>query len=388
MGGSELDVLVIGAGVVGLTTAVCLAESGLRVGIRTAAPPGASTSAAAGAIWGPVMTGPARRTREWARTSLDVLRELEDDPATGIRSLTGREVSRFPADPPDWIDLLDDMRLCRMSELPPGFVSGWRYTAPLVNMPVYLEYLRARFGRAGGRIDVNPVTSLAEVTEGCHGADAQGATKGPAEGEGSAGSGEPAGVGGAAGDRGTSETGEMPSVVINCSGVAARELVPDPAVAPVRGQVVVITNPGIEEFYIDHTPAPLDVVYMFPHRDTVVLGGTVAPDDWDTTPRPEVAERILRDCAAVDPRVLGATVLGHRVGLRPTRPEVRLESEPLEGGRVLWHNYGHGGGGVTLSWGCALEITAAVLGGTDRGGRGDAGPRDTGGPVREEKPVG
>jgi D-amino-acid oxidase len=352
MGGSELDVLVIGAGVVGLTTAICLAESGLRVGIRTAAPPGASTSAAAGAIWGPVMTGPARRTREWARTSLGVLRELEDDPAAGIRSLTGREVSRFPADPPDWIDLLDDMRLCRMSELPPGFVSGWRYTAPLVNMPVYLEYLRARFGRAGGRIDVNPVTSLAEVTGG------------------------------------TSGTGEMPSVVINCSGVAARELVPDPAVAPVRGQVVVITNPGIEEFYIDHTPAPLDVVYMFPHADTVVLGGTVAPDDWDTTPRPEVAERILRDCAAVDPRVLGATVVGHRVGLRPTRPEVRLESEPLEGGRVLWHNYGHGGGGVTLSWGCALEITAAVLGGTDRGGHGDAGPRDTSGPVRGEKPVG
>ena len=61
MGGSELDVLVVGAGVVGLTTALCLAESGLRVGIRTAAPPGASTSATAGAVWGPVMAGPAQR---------------------------------------------------------------------------------------------------------------------------------------------------------------------------------------------------------------------------------------------------------------------------------------------------------------------------------------
>jgi len=342
MGGSELDVLVIGAGVVGLTTAICLAESGLSVGIRTAAPPGESTSAAAGAIWGPVLAGPAGRTREWARTSLYVLRELENDPATGIRSLTGREVSRYPADPPDWTDLLDDMRLCGPSELPPGFVSGWRYTAPLVNMPVYLQYLRARFDRAGGRIDVNPVTSLAEVTGGRHGAGPQGEARGT-------------GVHG-----GTGGTGEIPPVVVNCSGVAARELVPDPAVAPVRGQVVVITNPGIEEFYIDHTPAPLDVVYMFPHGDTVVLGGTVAPDDWDTAPRPEVAERILRDCAAVDPRVLGATVLGHRVGLRPTRPEVRLEAEPLAGGRVLWHNYGHGGGGVSLAWGCALEITAAV----------------------------
>ena len=378
MGGSELDVLVIGAGVVGLTTAICLAESGLRVGIRTAAPPGASTSAAAGAVWGPVMAGPAQRIREWARTSLDVLRDLENDPATGIRSLAGRELSRVPAEPPDWIDLLGDVRLCRDSELPPGFVSGWRYTAPVVNMPVYLEYLRARFDRAGGRIDVNPVTSLAEVTAGGNGATA------------SSNAGEVARVDGASvdgasvdGAGGAGRTGDRPPVVVNCSGVAARELVPDPAVTPVRGQVVVIANPGIEEFYIDHTLAQLDVVYLFPHESTVVLGGTVQPDDWDTEPRPAVAERILRDCAAVDPRVLSAPVLAHRVGLRPARPEVRLEAEPLGGGRVLWHNYGHGGAGVTLSWGCALEITAAVL-----GGEGQTGDRPADGTLGEEKPVG
>jgi D-amino-acid oxidase len=342
MGGSEIDVLVVGAGVIGLTTAICLAESGLRVAIRTAAPPGASASAAAGAVWGPVMAGPAGRVREWARTSLPILRELEGDPAAGIRSLTGRELSRVQEDPPDWIDLLDDVQLCRGSELPPGFVSGWRYIAPLVCMPVYLEYLRARFARAGGRLDVNPVTSLAEVTKG---------------GNGAGGSGEAAK---AAGAGGTGEAGEAPPVVVNCSGVAARYLVPDPAVTAVRGQVIVIANPGIEEFYIDHSPAPPDLIYLFPHETTVVLGGIVAADDWGTIPRPEVAARILRDCAAVDPRVLGAEVLAHRVGLRPVRPEVRLEAEPLDGGRVLWHNYGHGGGGVSLSWGCALEITAAV----------------------------
>jgi D-amino-acid oxidase len=40
---------------------------------------------------------------------------------------------------------------------------------------------------------------------------------------------------------------------------------------------------------------------------------------------------------------------------------VRLEVESLPGGRVLWHNYGHGGGGVSLSWGCARDLTDAVL---------------------------
>ena len=325
MDGSNIDVLVAGAGVIGLTTGICLAESGLRTGIRTAAPPEATTSAVAGAVWGPVMAGPAARCREWARTGLETLRELEQIPGTGVRSVAGRQLSRAPEEPPDWIDLLDDVRLCHGDDLPPGFVSGWRYTAPLVRMPVYLEYLRARFMRAGGRIDVNPVTSLADAAR------------------------------------------EAP-VVINCTGVAARHLVPDPAVTPVRGQIVVIANPGIKEFYIDHSPPNPDVIYLFPHENAVVLGGTVARDDWDTTPRPEIAERILRDCAAVDPRVLGAEVLAHRVGLRPSRPEVRLEAEPLEGGGVLWHNYGHGGGGVSLAWGCAREITAAVLGVPERSG--------------------
>jgi D-amino-acid oxidase len=187
----------------------------------------------------------------------------------------------------------------------------------VIDMPVYLGYLRDRFARAGGRLSLAPVTSLA---------DAGGAP-----------------------------------VVVNCSGAAARDLVPDPAVVPIRGQVAVARNPGIEEFYIDHSLAPPDVVYMFPHGDTVVLGGTVAEGDWNTEPRPETAMRIVRDCAAVDPRLRGAPVVEHRVGLRPFRPEVRLEPEPLGGGRVLWHNYGHGGAGVTLSWGCAREVTAGIL---------------------------
>jgi len=325
MDGRELDVLVIGAGVIGLTTAICLAESGMRTGIRTAAGPQETTSATAGAVWGPVMTGPAGRCREWARTGLETLRGLENDPGTGIRSISGREVSRRPEDPPAWLDLLDDVRLCRGGDLPPGFVSGWRYTAPVVRMPVYLEYLRGRFARAGGQIHVNPVTSLTRVADEA-------------------------------------------AVVVNCTGAAARDLVPDPAVRPVRGQVVVIANPGIGEFYIDHSPADPDVIYLFPHEDVVVLGGTVARDDGDMIPRPRVAERILTACAAVDPRVRTAEVLAHRVGLRPSRPEVRLGAEPLGGGRVLWHNYGHGGGGVTLSWGCAREIAAAVLHGGSRAG--------------------
>ena len=81
-------------------------------------------------------------------------------------------------------------------------------------------------------------------------------------------------------------------------------------------------------------------------------------DDWNTEPVPAVAERILRDCAVIEPRVHGLRVLGHRVGLRPFRPRVRLEAEPPGPGPLVVHNYGHGGAGITLSWGCAREAAA------------------------------
>jgi D-amino-acid oxidase len=314
-----MDVLVIGAGVIGLTTGIRLAEAGLSVTIRTDAPPGQTTSAAAGAVWGPVSVGPPDRVLGWARTGLEVLSKLAAEPGTGVRMATGKEVTVAPEEPPYWIVLLPDVRPCAPAELPDGCTSGWHYTAPLATMPVYLEFLRTRFAQAGGTLELARVGSLG-------------------------------GLAGAA------------PVVVNCSGVAARDLVPDPSVLPIRGQVVLVANPGIEEFLIwrDGDEPPF-YVYMFPHGEEVLLGGTSEEGEWDRTPRPRTAERIVANCSRVDPRLRGAAVLSHRVGLRPWRPEVRLESEPLGDG-VLWHNYGHGGAGISLAWGCAAEIASAICG--------------------------
>src|SRR6476660_2355758 len=311
-----MDVLVIGAGAAGLATAISLAEAGLSVTIRTAVLPAQTTSAAAGAVGGAVKVGPPDRVMEWGRIGREVLSKLAAEPGTGVRLAAGREVSRAPLEPCYWAGLLIDQRDCEESELPDGFTSGWHYTAPLATMPVYLDYLRGRFERAGGTIEVSPVPSLAELA------------------------------------------GAAP-VVVNCSGAAAHDLVPDPAVIPVRGQVVIAANPGIEEFLVSRDPEPPWIVYMFPHGDTILLGGTNEEGNWDTEPSPEVAERIMAGCVAIEPRLRGAEILGYRVGLRPCRPEVRLESEPLGDG-LLWHNYGHGGAGISMSWGCAAEITRAV----------------------------
>ena len=78
-----MDVLVIGAGVSGLTTGICLAETGLSVRIRTAAPPEQTTSVAAGAVWGLTRVGPPDRALAWGRAGLEVLSKLAAEPRTG-----------------------------------------------------------------------------------------------------------------------------------------------------------------------------------------------------------------------------------------------------------------------------------------------------------------
>lgn len=315
------DVLVAGAGVIGLTTGICLAEAGLRVVIRAARAGPGTTSAAAGAIWGPHLVESSGRAARWGELTLAVLREQARDPGTGVRVGSGVQAARDPAllpAPPAWTALLDGLRPARPDELPPGFAAGWRYTAPLVSMPAYLGYLMRRFAQAGGELTEGTVGSLTEA-------------------------GRQAGA----------------PVVINCTGAAAGELASDPAVTPVRGQAVVVANPGLTDFFIGLASGAAELVYVFPHGDVAVLGGTTAAGRTDLTPDPAVSARILRDCAAAEPRLRGARVLAHRVGLRPARPTVRLAAGPgPPAGPLVLHNYGHGGAGVTLAWGCARDIVA------------------------------
>ena len=97
------------------------------------------------------------------------------------------------------------------------------------------------------------------------------------------------------------------------------------------------------------------MVYVVPRGTDVVCGGTALDGVESTSPDPAEAERILARCRALVPALAGAQVLGHAVGVRPARPAVRLERS----GDVV-HCYGHGGAGVTLSWGCADEVTRLV----------------------------
>jgi D-amino-acid oxidase len=101
-------------------------------------------------------------------------------------------------------------------------------------------------------------------------------------------------------------------------------------------------------------------VFIVPRGEkTLVLGGIAEPHTWNLdidlanhAPLQAMYER----CLDALPALRGLEIDPEqpvRVGLRPCRAEnVRLEHEP---GTHTIHNYGHGGSGVTLSWGCARE---------------------------------
>lgn len=311
--------LVIGAGVIGLTTAITLAEAGVPTTVWAADPIEATTSYAAGASWGVhllPMTDPDARERVtgWSAVTLNVLRSLAQDPSTGVRVAAGVEACRKPTAAPAWGPLVGGLRECTPDELPPGYAVGWKHRLPIVDMPVYLDYLGRRLTAAGATIERRRIGSLDEAVAAAR-------------------------------------------VVVNCAGVGARELTGDASLVPVRGQVVIVANPGLTDFFADGPDDSADLTYFFPHGDTVLLGGTANAGDWSRAPDPAVATSIIERCAAIDPRLGGARVLGHRVGLRPGRPEPRLEADAFGSVRVV-HNYGHGGSGVTLAWGCAAEAAA------------------------------
>ncbi|MFG2348278.1 FAD-dependent oxidoreductase [Streptomyces phaeochromogenes] len=312
---AERTIVIIGAGVSGLTTGVALLEAGHPVRLVAEEVPGV-TSLAAGAMWGPYLVEPWVRVREWSLASLSAFEALSDDPATGVRMVSGIEAARTHVPAPAWSSLLPNFRTCAPQELPAGFASGYRFTVPLIDMPVYLQYLVDRFQRAGGVVERATIQSLDAV--------------------------------------------EHASAIINCAGLAGGDLAGDPGVRPIRGQHVVVKNPGITEFFSEDTGLSPDLLCIYPHGDTVVLGGTAIDGEGDLRDDPETDRAIVNRCAEIVPELANAPVLARRVGVRPTRSEVRVEAERHETGGMVIHNYGHGGSGVTLSWGCAGEVAELV----------------------------
>jgi D-amino-acid oxidase len=310
-----MHVIVLGCGVSGLSCGIRLLEAGHTVELWARELPPHTTSDVAAAVWYPYRAFPQDRVTRWAQRTFDVLCELATRPEAGIQVVRGVEL--FDEAPPDpwWAPCVPSLRSATAEELVPGFSHGYSFEAPIIEMPRYLPFLLARLRELGGRILQREVRSLDEAWR------------------------------------------ETP-VVVNCTGLGSRSLVGDDSLFPIRGEVLRVAPPPVPGFIFDESEVR-GIAYVISRANDCILGGTAEDGNDSLVPDPVKGEQILARCRRLLPAGTRFQVLEHKVGLRPGRPTVRLDEERAGERRVI-HNYGHGGAGVTLSWGCAEEVSKLV----------------------------
>lgn len=327
-------VVVIGAGVIGLSCALALRERGIADRVSVVAEKmdaSETTSGCAGAWWYPFLVEPASRTDPWALTALDWFLELARSERADETGVTIRRAKKYLRDaptggPPSWTKGLEYFREMTAEEAPSGvvgIVGGYEFDAPVVEMPKFLAWLRRECENAGVTFERRRLDSLDDaIIDG-------------------------------------GRTGA--SVVVNCSGLGARELAEDDEVVPVRGHLMYSTQDS--DFIYSDDGSVDDLAYIIPRDDYTVLGGTAQVGRFDTEPCEEDARDILRKCKKIWPQLDERRIVGARVGLRPSRKTVRLELDDrrvLRNGARVVHCFGHGGAGVTLCRGSACEVADIV----------------------------
>ncbi|MGI8846791.1 MAG: FAD-dependent oxidoreductase [Candidatus Dormibacteria bacterium] len=301
---------VIGAGVIGLSTAIRAAEAGHEVTIAARDFTPNTTSDRAGAIWFPFMVKPAHKVPGWGSAAARQFLAFRDARAAGV---TETDFTMFFDVEPEiegWEAVAPNFEAGPMSG---GGAYSWKQKmrVPFADVSLYMPFLHARALACGVAMEECSLLDLIAAPSS--------------------------------------------DVIINCSGLGASGLCDDQTMFPVRGQVIAIPQRGWTDAIADERPSAL--AYIFPRTNDIVLGGTAQVGDTGVEPRASDTEAIIERCRALDPRLGEISDVRVSVGLRPGRPSVRLERERVAGRDVV-HNYGHGGAGFTVSWGCADEAVA------------------------------
>ena len=329
-------VAVVGAGVIGLSTAVCLAETfGRQLDITIIAEhfsPDTTSDRAAAAImpFTPVSTsGAPDATRQqdellarWFKSTADRCQQIYNSPdrsTAGVYFTPGYGRIERARPYPSWPIRTLSTAEAKQAMLPFSDSENiYSFSAFFVRPNRHLPWLMSKFQENGGLVERRKIDSLSEL--------------------------------------------EGYDVIINCSGLGARKLVGDESVYSYRGQMVVLRNTiGLQNFWINSTGGRI-VTEVFPYEDVVIVGTVAEPHDYSKEVDPETTEEILRAATELVPAVKDADVIDTYSCLRPYRSVVRLEVERL-GSRpntVVVHCYGHGGQGWTMHWGCALDVAALV----------------------------
>ncbi len=233
----------------------------------------------------------------------------------GIRKHIHWEAASLPKSPAGYLSVMDDFQTHERPNVPGGYSYGWRYRTFFIDTPIYIPWLERRFKEAGGQV--------IELSQRFSDLD---------------------------------ELRDLPAdVVFNCTGLGARELAKDSQVKSLKGQIVLIDRIPEMDWSIS-----ADGFYVYPRSNNTVLGGTVEPEVENEEVENGAIHLILRGNKRILPNLSIGDVRGFYAGLRPFREgSVRVEAEEIDNQKII-HNYGHGGSGITLSWGSAQQALELI----------------------------
>ncbi|MDQ6758163.1 MAG: FAD-binding oxidoreductase [Bacteroidota bacterium] len=306
-----MQITVVGAGISGLATAFVLrkAHHSIKIIAKDFSPN--ITSNRAAAFWFPYHIRNDERGIGWCKHSYEIYKNFAENNETGVSIKRLIKVVRpnVKEEEDIWFSFMPEgsYHIMKKHEIPKGNAIGYDVLVPLIETQIFLPWLTNELQKMNIEIEKKEINSFDEI--------------------------------------------ENAELIINCSGLASQHLCNDKELIPIRGQVALLEPNNFPFIFLDNE-MPL---YIVPRKDAVIVGGTFEEGINDAICEPATLDKILDNAYKAFPELKEKKIIGNWAGLRPYRPLVRVERE-----RNIIHNYGHGGSGFTLAWGCAEEVARLV----------------------------
>jgi D-amino-acid oxidase len=338
-------VCVVGSGIIGLGSALHFLRNGHRVTIVSSPTHFMPTSPVSAAFWFPYACSlSVEQEIALAEPTYRFLKECMLSRDSGISIRKGRAYFDETVEPaetttPWWAEMDTNFRQLASNEIPPSLrenqsvgpiIGGWYFEVPVIHIPTFLSWLQREVEALGGEVKEHRVASFNEIDASY-------------------------------------------DWIVNCAGGWATHLTSDPVLVGYQGTVIDLPGEplGDELLFLEKGKSSNLPTYIVPQGLRTILGGTFKPitqpgEAWQTgsdgatqqwVGTEDDVRGIIERCQIVSGKAVPLTPGSSwksKAGLRPVRsdspPRIEMDSNSP---RVIVHNYGHGGSGVTFFWGSA-----------------------------------